>query len=159
MTRRRWDSHTDRTLETALRGWMLGGMLELEILSTDRYGRRVGILRDGRSRNLNLMMVEEGLAYAYTRYGTLDGVDESERRARSDRRGVWRRGELERPWDYRRRVAARQSRVRRMRWVARVVFIVMMTTVLFVIVRWAWPWIDGEMAGIVAAGLDGAVNW
>ncbi len=137
---------------------MSDGTLELEVLSTDRYGRRVGILHREGSRNLNLKMVEAGLAYAYTRYGTLSGVEEFERRARSAERGLWGHVNLERPWDYRRRIAAKGSRSRRMRWVARSIFILFMTMLLFALVRWVWPWVDGEMAEMVTLGLDSAVD-
>ena len=147
-----WDSR--KALEK-----MSGGTLELEILSTDRYGRRVGILHREGSRNLNLMMVDEGFAYAYMRYGTLDGVEELERRARSSGRGIWGYVNLERPWDYRRRMAARRLASRRtMRWVARSVFVLFATMLLFGLVRWVWPLVDEEMTEIVALGLDLAVE-
>ncbi|MDE2688520.1 MAG: thermonuclease family protein [Chloroflexota bacterium] len=83
--------------------------LLIEIYAIDRYGRIVGLLypeRSGRDDSLNVRMVREGQAYAYTRFGGRElGVNEAQRRAQNARLGVWRRSRAggERPWDFRRR--------------------------------------------------------
>ncbi len=80
----------------------------LEEQDVDQYGRIVALLyhRDRNRRNsVNLRLVREGYAYAFTRYGGAElGFHQAEADARRGRRGVWRdspRGG-ERPWDYRR---------------------------------------------------------
>lgn len=68
----------------------------------DRYGRLIGICYvDGQS--LNALMVREGWALAYRRYG-LDYVSE-EQQARAEGRGLWR-GTFVEPWEWRRHLRA-----------------------------------------------------
>ena len=74
----------------------------------DRYGRMISIIYfEGRNHraSVNLRMIREGYAYAYTCYGGRElGFHRAESNARQRRLGVWRnsrRGE-ERPWEYRR---------------------------------------------------------
>lgn len=76
---------------------------------TDQYGRMVGLIyhMDQHRRNsVNLRLVREGYAYAWTKYGGAElGFHAAEGDARQGRRGVWQIGPdgHERPWDYRRR--------------------------------------------------------
>jgi endonuclease YncB( thermonuclease family) len=79
---------------------------EVSILhhTTDRYGRTVAeVISD---ININLVMVEDGQAFAYRRY--LSGCDakeylDAEYRASRHRYGVWQvEGGITRPWDFRR---------------------------------------------------------
>jgi endonuclease YncB( thermonuclease family) len=72
--------------------------------TTDRYGRTVAeVISD---ININLVMVEDGQAFAYRRY--LSGCDakeylDAEYRASRHRYGVWQvEGGITRPWDFRR---------------------------------------------------------
>lgn len=72
--------------------------------STDRYGRTVAeVISD---ININLVMVEDGQAFAYRRYlGGCDARDylEAEFRASRHHYGVWQeQGGITRPWDFRR---------------------------------------------------------
>jgi endonuclease YncB( thermonuclease family) len=78
---------------------------EVNILphSTDRYGRTVAeVISD---ININLVMVEDGQAFAYRRY--LSGCDareylDAEFRASRHHFGVWQmEGGITRPWDFR----------------------------------------------------------
>ena len=92
-------------LQSLVRG---GGSLRIEVMDTDRYGRRVALLyrgrgRRGRRNSVNAQMVQAGMAYWYGRYGGQElGLDRAEAEARRQRRGVWRRGgKGQRPWDYR----------------------------------------------------------
>ena len=93
--------------KTALRHMLGRKTLWLEEQDIDRYGRTVGLLyhQDQNRRNsINLRMVREGYAYAYTKYGGKElRFHQAEADARHGRRGVWtdstRGGE--RPWDHR----------------------------------------------------------
>jgi endonuclease YncB( thermonuclease family) len=68
----------------------------------DRYGRPVAVCKvDG--RDLASELAREGWAFAYRKYSS-DYVDE-ESAAKEARAGVWI-GEVEAPWDYRRRGGA-----------------------------------------------------
>ena len=81
----------------------------LEDLGSDKYERVVGLLfhRGSHRRNsVNLKMVREGHAYAYTRYGGGElGFHPAERDATESRVGMWSESchGGERPWDYRAR--------------------------------------------------------
>lgn len=70
---------------------IFGNNLYAEDRDVDRYGRRVVVLRtwDG-SLSINVEMVRQGFAYAYLRFGELEGVVAAEAEARADRRGIWR---------------------------------------------------------------------
>ena len=88
---------------------MLGGNeVLLEVTNVDRYGRVVGLIYYAdrhRQNSINLRMVRDGHAYAYTRYGGAElGFTNAEGDARHGRRGVWRQSRQggERPWDFRR---------------------------------------------------------
>ena len=76
--------------------------------ATDRYGRTVAeVISD---LNVNLVMVEDGQAFAYRRY--LGGCNakeylDAESRASRHHYGVWQvEGGITRPWDFRRGRAA-----------------------------------------------------
>jgi endonuclease YncB( thermonuclease family) len=80
-----------------------GRQVSIQPHSTDRYGRTVAeVISD---ININLVMVEDGQAFAYRRY--LSGCDarkylDAEFRASRHRYGVWQvEGGITRPWDFR----------------------------------------------------------
>ncbi|MEY3051560.1 MAG: hypothetical protein RLY31_1345 [Bacteroidota bacterium] len=67
----------------------------------DRYGRLVGVITvDG--RNLNMDLVENGLAWHYKQYSTDKSYAAAEQRARNSRRGLWKDPSPVPPWAYRR---------------------------------------------------------
>ena len=94
--------------------------LEVEPKDTDRYGRLVGVLyfrREGRGRSVNRMMVEQGMARWYSRYGGQElGLERAEREARRHRRGIWSSGGQVAPWDHRREQRQRSEGPSRVRW-------------------------------------------
>ena len=88
----------------------VGREVSLEVKTTDRYGRSVAeVISD---ININLVLVEDGQAFAYRQY--LSGCNakeylDAEYRASRRRYGVWQvEGGITRPWDFRR---ARRSAV------------------------------------------------
>ncbi|MYA63018.1 MAG: thermonuclease family protein [Dehalococcoidia bacterium] len=116
------------------------GSLRLDAVSSDRYGRVVGVVyRRNRKKSLNHMMVAAGLAYSYQRYGKLDGIDEAEARARKRRLGIWKAGKSQtRPWDHRRSMRSRVRRKRAARWWLRIVaFLILVGAILFGM-NWLW---------------------
>ena len=80
----------------------------LEEQHIDPYGHKVALLhhRDQSRRNsVNLRMIREGLAYAYTKYGGEElGFHQAQADARQGRRGIWEKSDEggERPWEHRR---------------------------------------------------------
>ena len=96
-----WGQQARRYLRQRL---PIGREVTLEVKTTDRYGRTVAeVISD---INLNLVMVEDGQAFAYRQY--LGGCDakeylDAEVRASRHRYGVWQvEGGITRPWDFRR---------------------------------------------------------
>ena len=82
----------------------IGRTVSLDVKTTDRYGRTVAeVISD---ININLVLVEDGQAFAYRQY--LGGCDakeylDAEYRASRRRYGVWQvPGGITRPWEYRR---------------------------------------------------------
>jgi len=82
----------------------LGSTVTLEQKTTDRYGRLVAEVIAG--ININLVLVEDGQAFAYRQY--LGGCNaqeylDAEHRASRRRFGLWQvPGGITRPWDFRR---------------------------------------------------------
>ncbi len=67
----------------------------------DRYGRTVGevLTADSDRRNLNLAMVQAGMAVVYERYCDESRYHRAEKAARERRAGVWSKSGLQqRPW-------------------------------------------------------------
>ncbi len=96
-----WGQQARRYLQQRL---PIGREVTLEVKTTDRYGRTVAeVISD---INLNLVMVEDGQAFAYRQY--LGGCNakeylDAEFRASRHRYGVWQvEGGITRPWDFRR---------------------------------------------------------
>ena len=94
--------------------------LMVEPVDTDRYGRLVGVLyyrAMDRRRSINRLMVEQGLAYWYSRYGGHGlGLEQAEENARRRRRGVWASGGQVAPWEHRRVQREEAARGGRLRW-------------------------------------------
>lgn len=76
-----------------------GAALECRIVDTDRYDRAVAVCSAG-GRELNLAMVEDGWAVAYTDHALTYLA--AERRARGAKRGLWQ-GWFDPPSQYRER--------------------------------------------------------
>lgn len=92
---RSWQCGTEAT--NRLAELAEGKQLECDALDRDQYGRIVAICRQG-GIDLNKALIDEGLAWAFTRYS--DDYAERETVARSSRLGIWQ-GEAETPWEYR----------------------------------------------------------
>ena len=82
----------------------VGRVIRLEVKTTDRYGRSVAEVIS--EININLVLVEDGQAFAYRQY--LSGCNakeymDAEYRASRRRYGVWQVEDgITRPWDFRR---------------------------------------------------------
>ena len=70
------------------------------VKTKDGYGRTVGhVLLD--KRDVNLEMIEEGMAWHYTHYDHNKRLAEAEQEARGDRIGLWSDPNPVAPWDWR----------------------------------------------------------
>lgn len=84
-----------------------GKLVSIEFSKRDRYGRIVGKVLDERGRDVNLAVVEAGLAWWYVAYQREQAPEDrdlysaAEDRARSGSVGLWGDREPVAPWDYR----------------------------------------------------------
>lgn len=88
---------------------VLGKKVKVEEVDLDRYGRIVGIVSVG-NLNLNLHLIEYGYAWVYDHYCKKPFCEEwkdVERKARSDKRGLWKNPKVIPPWEYRKTGASR----------------------------------------------------
>ena len=90
----------------ALREWVAGQIVEVEVCEKDRYGREVAkIYLDG--EDVNFKLVAGGYAWHYTAYAQKKGSDEFEQyqaaqeAAKKARKGLWKDRSPQAPWDYR----------------------------------------------------------
>ena len=66
----------------------------------DKYGRTVGHILLG-NRDINLEMLEEGMAWHYEKYDHNKRMREAEQSARAAKKGLWAQGDAVPPWDWR----------------------------------------------------------
>ena len=84
----------------ALSEKVLGKTVVVIVKTKDRYGRTVGhVLLD--KRDMNLEMIEAGMAWHYAHYDHNKRLAEAEGGARRNRVGLWRDPQPVSPWDWR----------------------------------------------------------
>jgi len=84
----------------ALREKVFGKMVVVIVKTKDRYGRTVGhVLLD--KRDMNLEMLEAGMAWHYAHYDHNKRLAEAEKEARGSRVGLWQDPNPVAPWDWR----------------------------------------------------------
>jgi micrococcal nuclease len=66
----------------------------------DKYGRTIGHVMVG-GRDVNLELLEEGMAWHYEQYDHNKRLREAEQSARAAKRGLWQDRDPVPPWDYR----------------------------------------------------------
>ena len=93
-----------------LQGELVRGPNTVLVYGTDKYGRMLCVILDDDGYMANLFMVESGLAATYLteRAPFKHGLEEAEKRAKQDRRGIWNLPNYESPSKYRQRVKARE---------------------------------------------------
>lgn len=92
----------------AIAGMVFGKEVEVTGTEYDRYKRLLGDVHiDGRS--VNLRLVEEGFAWAYTEYRPPAPYFEAQEAARKARRGLWADRNPMPPWEYRKAQRAKAA--------------------------------------------------
>ena len=78
-----------------------GREVTVQVMTRDRYGRRVAVvlLPDGRS--VNRRLVESGLAWRFDRYCEDPEMEKLQAEAREARRGLWSDAQPVPPWEFR----------------------------------------------------------
>lgn len=86
-----------------LREKILGKEVVVKVVNVDRYQRVVGMVMLG-GRYINLEMVKEGMAWYYSDYAARQyEFSEAERRAKSEKLGLWKKKDPEAPWKWRKK--------------------------------------------------------
>jgi endonuclease YncB( thermonuclease family) len=76
--------------------------VQVEVVSTDRYQRRVGVVTRADGMNLNEALLENGYAWWYEQYAKKEKrYADLERRARDRRVGLWSDKNPTPPWKFR----------------------------------------------------------
>jgi len=89
----------------ALVALVLKQRVEMEIVATDTYGRKVGRLTVG-ALPVNAELVRRGYAWSLTRYRHNAELIDAQREARRTRRGLWQDDAPTAPWVWRRAQSA-----------------------------------------------------
>jgi micrococcal nuclease len=81
-----------------------GSAVKVVAVDKDQYGRTVGVVFRG--KNINMLLVEEGQAWAYEEYfnncpSSASELRQAQNAARQQRRGLWVQANPCPPWDYR----------------------------------------------------------
>lgn len=87
----------------ALQSKVLDKKIRLDVIDIDKYKRTVGIIYLD-SRNINLELIKEGLAWAYKEYLGRPYASEfldTEREARDKKLGLWQQHNPQPPWEFR----------------------------------------------------------
>lgn len=101
----------------ALKGKIGGQRVRVEVRDIDRYRRAVSMVRLGNrdiNRDINREMVREGFAWAYRQYlerPYASDYIQAEESARRERRGLWRQGNPQPPWEFRRLLRRSRGRI------------------------------------------------
>ncbi|WP_079643242.1 thermonuclease family protein [Sphingobacterium nematocida] len=75
--------------------------INIEVKNKDRYGRIVGVAWLENKANLNLMLIQAGLAWDYPSYSKSTAYQDAELQARKNKNNIWSHYEPMAPWDFR----------------------------------------------------------
>ena len=78
-----------------------GKTVKVEVQSTDRYGRKVGITRLADGTDVNRQMIKNGLAWHYSYYDNSADYAKAEKEARAAKRGLWKDKNPVNPYQWR----------------------------------------------------------
>lgn len=90
-----------RNAKGALSERVHGQTVTVDVIDTDRYGRTVGRIRMG-NRDINLELVEAGMAWWYRQYSPSNAkLEQAEAVATKEKRGLWADHDPIPPWKWR----------------------------------------------------------
>lgn len=79
-----------------------GKNVKLEVKDKDRYGRIVAVVWI-KGKNLNLSLLQEGLAWHYTSFDKSKAYAQAEEKARKSKKNIWSHKDPIAPWKFRRK--------------------------------------------------------
>jgi micrococcal nuclease len=86
--------------KNALSDKVFGKTVTVTTKKKDRYGRTVGHVLLGK-RDINLEMLEEGMAWHYRQYSKNQRLQQAEDEAKATKKGLWKDQNPVAPWDWR----------------------------------------------------------
>lgn len=93
----------------ALSDAVFGKQVDIRVQNTDRYGRTVGIVYY-QKKNINLMLVQKGLAWTYVEYAKEPIYRQAQAQAEASRVGLWSEPNPIYPQDWRKGVRVKNGR-------------------------------------------------
>ncbi|KGQ70195.1 hypothetical protein OA57_07650 [Chelonobacter oris] len=81
--------------------FILKQQVTLNINGIDQYSRRLATVYDGQKRNVNLLMVESGYAWAYRFYKKDQQYQQAQQLAKLKKSGLWRDNKPQEPYLWR----------------------------------------------------------
>ena len=75
--------------------------VRVEVKDVDHYGRIVGIVYLDDGTEVNLALLQAGLAWHYTAYDQSEHYRQAEIEARNSKQGLWIQGNAQPPWKFR----------------------------------------------------------
>lgn len=97
--------------KSTLSEYIHGQTVRLEESGFDRYGQTLAEVYDERGRNINMLMVQAGLAWAYKEYMTNTAYLDMQEEATRENRGLWSENGYIYPSDWRRGVRPQREQV------------------------------------------------
>ena len=88
---------------------VFGKTVTITTKKKDRYGRTVGHVLVGK-RDINLEMLEEGMAWHYRQYSKNQRLQKAEDEARAKKKGLWSDPNPIAPWDWRKSEKERKGK-------------------------------------------------
>ena len=92
-----------------LAGMVAGKVVQVRWEKKDRYGRILGDVFIG-DVNVNLQMVQSGLAWHYKNYDDTEAFAVAEREAREKKVGLWKESDPTAPWEFRKQRMKKDTR-------------------------------------------------
>lgn len=93
----------------ALGDKVYGKTVTITTKKKDRYGRTVGHILLGK-RDINLEMLEEGMAWHYREYSKNKRLQQAEDDARAAKKGLWKDPDPTPPWEWRKTERERKGK-------------------------------------------------
>lgn len=75
--------------------------VKVEIINKDRYNRSVGIVWYDKNKNLNIELINKGLAWHYKQFDKSKSFHEAENFARNSKLNIWQMKNPIAPWEFR----------------------------------------------------------
>lgn len=84
-----------------LSDYIYGKEIVIDVQSRDSWGRYISYVFTPEGKDISLIMLNEGMAWHFTKYDSTEEYHRAEEEARAKRIGLWSIADPIAPWDYR----------------------------------------------------------